>query len=174
MTLHQAFIVACVAWPTFLVIASLVVRRRRGLPILRPPLAGSRFVETWRSGGPHPSRFGPFGGAQNCLWVAVADDAIRIAPHFPFNLMFVPTVFDNEVTIPRDAVRSVEPIGGLLGKRVRIHFATPSGRAAGFDLYLADPAGFARAVDAMGRGDKTRTEDDGPWTTTSTPSRATN
>lgn len=106
-------------WIALVIAASIVYRRIKGKPIFRRPIEHPLFLETWRSGRSLRSLVARFGGARNCLWVAVTGDSLRVGPYFPFNLMFLPEIYGLECTIPGSAVRSVARAGGVPGRRPR-------------------------------------------------------
>jgi hypothetical protein len=131
-------------------LASIVYRLRGGKPLFKPDFGQPLFAETWRSGRSLRNAMTRIGGARNCLWVAVTGDALHVAPHFPFNLLFLPEIYALEHTIPASATRSVKrQEGALAGNRVRIGFARPGGAEEVLELSLSDPEGFVRAVEAM-------------------------
>jgi hypothetical protein len=139
-------------WIALVILASVFYRRSKGKPIFRPHIERPLFLETWRSGRSLRSLITRLGGAQHCLWVAVNDSTLFVAPHFPFNLMFMPEINGLEYAVKGDAIRSVERRGGLLDrKRVRVSVARVSGADEAFEVSLRDPDGFVRAVEAIRR-----------------------
>lgn len=143
------FVIA-VGWLLLVILASVGYRRIKSKPLFRPRFEYPRFLETWCSGHSCRSVITRLGAARNCLWVAVDENSLRVGPHFPFNLMFLPEVFGMEYNVPGDAVRSVERIGGLLTpKRLRISVERQPGSEESFEVSLRDPDAFVRAVDAI-------------------------
>ncbi len=139
-----------VGWLVLVILASVLYRRSKGKPLSRPRFERPRFLETWRSGHSSRSVITRLGGARNCLWVAVDENSLRVAPHFPFNQMFLPDIYGLEYNVTGDAVRSVERIGGLLTRnRVRISLERQPGTEESFEVRLRDPDAFIRAVDAI-------------------------
>ena len=69
-----------------------------------------------------------------------------IAPHWPFNLMFLPEIYGLEVTIPVSRVRIENPASGLFKRRVIIAFDGPDGGR----MELA-PRNKKRFLEALGR-----------------------
>lgn len=137
-------------WLTFLILASVIYRRRKGKVIFRPSFDQPLFLETWRSGYSHRNVLTRLGGASNCLWVAVDEKGLRIAPHFPFTLMFLPEIYGLEFHVSGDAIRSVERQEGLLtNNRVRISVELPTRTEAVFEVVLRDPDAFIRAIEAI-------------------------
>lgn len=92
-------------WIAFVILASVLYRRGKGKPLLRPQFKQPLFLETWRSGHSLRSLITRLGGARNCLWVAVDEETLRVAPHFPFNLMFLPEIYGLEYNVSGEAVR---------------------------------------------------------------------
>jgi hypothetical protein len=147
------------AWIALVIAASIVYRRIKGKPIFRPRIEHPLFLETWRSGRSLRNLVTRFGGARNCLWVAVTEDSLRVGPHFPFNLMFLPEIYGLECMIPGSAIRSVERRGGLLdADRVRVSFERVVGDVEEFEFSPRDPEAFVRAVAAV-RGAAARGRD---------------
>src|SRR4051812_18729626 len=114
------------AWVIFVVIWSVVYRRKRGLPIQRPSLDDALYLETWVSGRSH-NVIWPFGYANKCLWVAVNDGCVQVSPQFPFNLGFIGSTFGLEFCLPASAVKSVEKLDAF-GANVRITFQRHRGK----------------------------------------------
>lgn len=137
-------------WVTLVILTSVIYRRSKGKLLFRPEFKQPLFLETWRSGNSRRSFITRLGGASNCLWVAVDENTLWVAPHFPFNLMFLPEVYGLEFNVSGDAIRSVERAGGLLtGKRVRINVELQSGVEESFEVVLREPDAFIRAIEAI-------------------------
>jgi hypothetical protein len=121
-----------------------------GKPIFNPTLEHAAFVETWRSGYSRRNLLTRFGGARNCLRVAVNNGALEVAPQFPFNLMFLPEIYRLEFSVPGAAIRSVQNRTSIFfGNGVRITFERPGGTDEQFDIFLKDPQAFLDAVAAI-------------------------
>jgi hypothetical protein len=139
-------------WIALVILASVLYRRSKGKPLFRPQFEQPLFLETWRSGHSLRSVITRLGGARNCLWVAVDENSLRVAPHFPFNLMFLPEIYALEYNVAGGAVRSVERIDGLLARnRVRVSVERQPGAEESFEVSLRDPDAFVRAVEAIRR-----------------------
>lgn len=140
------------AWVALVICASVVYRRSKGKPFFRPEFERPLFLETWRSGHSLRSVITRLGGARNCLWVAVDERSLFVAPHFPFNLMFLPEIYGLEYAVPGSAIRSVERADGLLARnRVRVSVERQPGTEESFEVSLRDPDAFVRAVEALRR-----------------------
>jgi hypothetical protein len=87
-----------------------------------------------------------FGGARSCLWIAVADGQLRIAPHFPFSLIFLPEVSGAEVSVQGSAIRLVKTAQGLFGNSVQVTFERSPGTEEVIEIWPRDPARFEAAV----------------------------
>jgi hypothetical protein len=139
-------------WIALVILASALYRRWKGKPLFRPQFEQPLFLETWRSGHSFRSLITRLGGARNCLWVAVDENSLRVAPHFPFNLMFLPEIYGLEYDVTGDAVRSVERADSLLSRnRVRVSVERHPGAEESFEVSLRDPDAFVRAVEAIRR-----------------------
>lgn len=137
-------------WLAFWIIASIIYRRSKGKPLLRPRFDHPLFLETWRSGHCLRNVITRFGGARNCLWIAVNENSLLVGPHFPFNLMFLPEIYHLEYDGPGHSIRAVERADGLLTRnRVRVTIERLRGGEEIFDVYLRDPDGFIRAVEII-------------------------
>ena len=123
-----------------LVLASVLVRRRRGQPILRPAFPDAIYVERWASGRSLRNAVTRLGGASGCLWVAVTPDALHVGLHFPFNMAFLGEIYRLEHRIDARGIRAVEASRSRLGRRtVRVRFACPDGKEEAIELQVADP-----------------------------------
>jgi hypothetical protein len=135
------------AWIAGLIAVSVVLRRRQGKPIIPRVSKTALFSEAMVSGRSDGLR--AFGGARNCLFVAVERDALTIVPFFPFNLMMIADIWGLEQTIPRHDVIRVERGAGLFREKVVVRYRRNLDERS-FTLYLRDAAAFERAM-APGR-----------------------
>jgi hypothetical protein len=136
-----------IGWALLWLAASVLYRRVKGKPIFRPVPENPAFVETWRSGYSLRSLLTRIGGARNCLWVTIDHGLLQIAPHFPFNLVFLPEIYDLEFSVPGTAIRSAELHQGVLtGNRVRLTIERISGGQVRFDMFLKEPKAFLNAL----------------------------
>ncbi len=146
----QAYRPFGIAWAATWIIASVVYRRWSGKPFLRPRFDRPAFLETWRSGRSRRNLLTRIGGANKCLWVAVHEGRVRIGPHFPFNLMFLPEIYRLEMAVPGAAVLSVERRpSGFDPAIVRLRVQHASGDDEEFDISCRDPQAFVDAVMAI-------------------------
>jgi hypothetical protein len=144
----------CAGWVALWIVASVIYRRSKGKPLFRPRFERPLFLETWRSGHSLRSLITRFGGARNCLWIAVNENSLLVAPHFPFTLMFLPEIYHLEYAVAGHSIRAVERADGLLTRnRVRVTVERQIGDEETFDVYLRDPDGFIRAVEAIRRAE---------------------
>lgn len=152
--LHLVCLVAFVA-------ASVVNRRRKGRYLILPTFASASFLETWRSGRSHRNTRTRLGGASNCLWVAVDAGRLRVGPHCPFNLMFLPDFFDLEYDVPATDIRSIETKRQFLGSVTVIRFRNHKGETESFEVQLRNPELLKQViVDIKARADAGATTDD--------------
>ena len=138
-----------IAWILAWVASSLLYRRVKGKPIFAEPPLPTDFLERWRSGRLPSSLLGRIGGASNCLMVAVGGGRVRIRPHFPFTLMFLPEIYGLEVDLPLAKVTGVRRERGLLGEWVLVELKD-HGTSRTFELHLRDPGAFLRALGLAG------------------------
>jgi hypothetical protein len=140
-------------WVGLVGLASVAYRRAKGKPLFRPRFEQPRFLESWRSGRSLRSVLTRVGGANNCLWIAVTDKSLFVAPHFPFTLLFLPEIYRLEHAVEGRAIRSVARREGMLNRnRVRVSYAAAGGDEEAFEVSLKDPDGFVRAVEAIRQG----------------------
>lgn len=123
-----------VLWVGGWIAASIVWRRKNGKPIVPRAPAGAAFSRSWISGASHRDFFSEMGGARGCLMVAVTADRLIIRPNFPFNLMFLPDIYDLEHDIPRTDILSAELRSGLFGPFAVITFRRPNGGIRTIDI----------------------------------------
>jgi hypothetical protein len=146
--LHIVFLLGIAGVGSVLVL-SVAYRLYKGKPILRPNFEQVRFLETWRSGWSDRDALTRLGGARSCLWIAVIQDELRISPHFPFNLLFIPEVFHWDFRIPGKAIvemthRSLED-----KSRVIIRFRHATGEEDSFEFTIKDFKEFRNAFNAI-------------------------
>ena len=141
---------AALAWVVLAVGVSLLVRRRRGQPILRPAFPDAIYAGRWQSGRSLRNVVTRFGGASGCLWVAVTPDALHVGLHFPFNMAFLGEFYRLEHRIDARDIRAVETGRSLLGRRtVRVRFARADGVEEAIELHVAAPDGLTKALAAV-------------------------
>ena len=101
------------------------------------------FYETGVSGSSHKNLITRLGGASNCLKVSVNDREIYIRPFFPFNLMFLPEIYDLEHRILKEQIVSLEKRNGLIGRdKILLTFTNPSGIQKTVELYIKQSEKF--------------------------------
>lgn len=136
-------------WLALVITVSIISRRRKGLPILRPQFDHALFLDTWRSGHSLDNAFLQFGGARSCLWVAVNDGYLHVSPHFPFSLGFLVNIWKLEFSVPVQRIFDVEHgEGRFTGGQIRITFMRKPGITERFQLSLRSPEKFLAAVNA--------------------------
>lgn len=127
------------------VLASVAYRALKGKRPPRVPPHEVRFAEKWASGASGKNLLTRLGGARNCLSVTLSGDALIVRPMPPFNLMFLPEVYDLEHFIPRDRIRSVRPTGD--SGAILIEFESDGGGGR-LELVLRKREEFLRALGA--------------------------
>ncbi|WP_372781384.1 hypothetical protein [Phenylobacterium sp.] len=122
--------------------ASAAWRSSHGLPVITGRPADAVFYQGWASARSRRNLFTLAFHANNCITVAVTPAMLVILPHFPFNLLFVPSISDLEHYVPRAAVR-VSDVGWWMFRRwVRVKWIGEDGRQGVVDLALRDPDAF--------------------------------
>jgi len=81
---------------------SIVYRVTKRKSIVSIPEQDVLFKERWASGFTQKNLLTKLGGAGNCLSITLSRNALIIRPMFPFNLMFLPEVYDLEHVIPEE------------------------------------------------------------------------
>lgn len=125
---------------------SIAYRMALHKPIFASRQAGDVFVERWASGRSGSGLIGRLSSARNCLHIRVDAASIRIHPHFPFTLGFVPEVYGMDHLVPLSAVRTARILGGAYSKAVEVNYVLPNGQAHVLQLLLKNAEGFIRAV----------------------------
>ena len=118
-------------------------RRRRGLPVFRPRLAGTLFEDQWCSGGRGLL------WARNCAWICLLPQKLVTGLHFPFQLFFPSRLLawaglDNEIDV-RDIV-STDKERNFGSECVRISYRTTTGTES-FQMCVARPDTMLRLLD---------------------------
>jgi hypothetical protein len=129
------------------ILASIFYRAWKGKKHLAIPEFDLKFSEKWVSGSSNKNRLTKLGGASNCLAVELSKNALVIRPMFPFNLAFLPQVYDLEHFIPTNKIKSVEPDGTGDKGRVIVEFESAGG-VNRIELSLKKRQEFLRAVGA--------------------------
>jgi hypothetical protein len=131
------------AWVGFWVLASVLYRLRQGKPLLPRRPRPAEFGESWVSGRSMRNAWTRFGGARNCLQVALTHEALIVRPCFPVNLIFMPELLDLEHCIARSSILGVRRVDSWLsGAEVEITFQDTDGRERQLRL-------FRRQADAL-------------------------
>ena len=131
-----------IAWTVGWIGASVVYRLTRGKPILFFGVRNAKFQERRASGHSKSSWFTRFGGAENCMVVAVTNNHVVIRPWFPFTLMFLPEIYDLEHELPHQNLVDAKVCHTWLRTRIDLEFRDSSGQTKTVGLYLRDPDGF--------------------------------
>lgn len=98
------------------------------------------FEERWTSGSSHKSLFTRFGGASNCLRVAITDDELWMALHFPFIAFSARLDLDHRIC--RNTITNIEQ----RGKLVRVTFTLDDGDARMIALRLRNDDQFVAVL----------------------------
>ncbi len=125
-----------------LVACSIGWRVWRGKPVLRPELPAAIFLATWRAGGSARASLGWQG--RGILWIAVVRGELRVGPHFPFNLAFLPEALHLDFRIPGHRITSIEETAP--GARLRVRFEHATGATDWVDIAPGDVAALSRSL----------------------------
>jgi hypothetical protein len=140
---HSVVLLAVFLWVGGFVLASILLRLRAGRPIITRAPEHAVFLQRSGSGRSERSWLTRLGGANNCLMVAVTEHELHIVPMFPFNLMFMPEVWDLEHRIRRRDIRSVTPGSG---RWVRIEWQSSGAGRKAFRLRVRQPEALLQAL----------------------------
>lgn len=125
------------AWIAGWIIASIVYRRFHGKPVLFFGVRDVTFVERRVSGWAHQPRWRQFGGARNCLVVAIINGRLIVRPSFPFNLMFLPEIYGLEHDVAlADVVRATRERYLFFWTRVRLALRCADGQTREISLLM--------------------------------------
>jgi hypothetical protein len=127
------------------IFTTIFYRAWRGKKQLVLPEADIVFSEKWVSGSSSPSTLTKLGGAANCLSVELSKQALVIRPMFPFNLTFLPKMYDLEHFIPKNKIKRVQQADNDDKGRVIIEFESASGEKR-IELSLRRRPDFLRAL----------------------------
>lgn len=130
-------------WIALVILASIVYRIYSTKGTLKIPTHEILFSERWASGASHKNFLTKLGGAANCLSVSVSRTALVVRPMFPFNLMFLPEIYDLEHAISRNKIKNITDADG---KSVDIDYEMDDGSIRRIVLSLRKKDEFLRVV----------------------------
>jgi hypothetical protein len=134
-----------IAGTLLVVLASIVYRTLKGKHLPAVPEQDIKFTERWVSGVSHKNLLTKLGGASNCLSVTLSRNALIVRPMFPFNLMFLPEVYDLEHFIPRSKIKRIQMDEHGKAGSIIIEFESDSGERR-VKLMLRKREEFLRAI----------------------------
>ncbi|MEG3143434.1 hypothetical protein U1839_02095 [Sphingomonas sp. RT2P30] len=141
-------------WVVLAVGISVAFRRINDKPIIPRLPTGARFAERIASGRSLRSIITRFGGAGNCLMVAVTGDRLVVTPFFPFTLMFLPEIYGLEASIPGDAIRDVRSSTSMFRRVVVVAWDQPERQE--IELRVRRPDALIAALEAIRRPARAR------------------
>ena len=141
-----------IGWILLWIGASVFFRRSRSKEIFPRKPEGSIFYERTASGRSNLNFFTKIGGARNCLMVAVTQQELIVKPWFPFNMMFLPEIYDLEHRIPRAYILSIKKGGILFWKNITIEFQDTDGATHSISLVLRGLDDFLKALGKTAEG----------------------
>jgi hypothetical protein len=125
---------------------SIAYRWKLGKPIFARAHASAAFTERWASARPGSGLVARLSTARNCMHVQVTANELRIHPHFPFTLGFMPELYDLDHVIPLTRVRAATILGGNAAKLVEVTYQAANGKEAIVHLLLRKGEAFVAAV----------------------------
>ena len=134
-----------VLWILLALAVSIAYRRSKGKEIFPSKPDGCLYFEGWGSGRSNRHFYTKLGGARNCLMIALTSSELIVATRFPFNMMFLPEIYDLEHRIPRARVLSVAAEKFLWVKTIEVLFTDADGQSRSLTLYPKDADGFLAA-----------------------------
>jgi hypothetical protein len=139
-----------VLWILLMLAVSIAYRRSKGKPVFPRKPDGCLYYEGMGSGHSNRYFYTKLGGARNCLMIALTPTELIVATRFPFNMMFLPEIYDLDHRIPRARILSVAADKFLWVKTVEIAFTDADGQSRSLTLYPKDADGFLKALDSRG------------------------
>jgi hypothetical protein len=149
MTDPDAFHASAGFWAVLIFVwfaLSVAYRRYRGNPVFATPDPGAVFVERWASGRFGSGLTASLSTARNCLQVEVSGGVLRIHPHFPFTLGFVPELYGMDQVVPLGRVRSATIVDGRRANIVEVKLLAADGQEQTHLLLLRHAEKFIAAV----------------------------
>lgn len=134
-------------WVTCWMLASVAYRMWRKKPFFAHTAGNAVFVERWVSGNSNKNILTKLGGARNCLSVVLTPSSLEIRPHFPFSLLFLPEIYDLELSIPRTRIRSAVRERRFFKDTLHVRFVAPGETERSVRVVLRRPQEFLDALD---------------------------
>jgi hypothetical protein len=128
---------------------SVLYRRARGKPLFARARPDATFTERWASARAGAGLLSRLSTARNCMQVQVSATELRIHPHFPFTLGFMPELYGLDHVIPLHTLRSATIVSGHRAKAVEVRYVTAAGADDVVLLLLRGAEAFIHA--ALGR-----------------------
>jgi hypothetical protein len=125
---------------------SIVYRRAVGRPLIAHARPDARFVERWASARAGAGLLSRLSTARNCMHVQVTATELRIHPHFPFTLGFMPEIYGLDHAIPLANLRSATIVSGHRAKAVEVKYVSAAGADGVVLLLLRNAEAFIHAV----------------------------
>lgn len=130
------------------IVLSVASRRMTGRPIFAVRRADSLFAEGWASARIGTGLLARLGTARNCMHVQVSATELRVHPHFPFTLAFMPELYGLDQVISLSAVRSATIVSGHRAKVVEVRYAAGNGSDEQMLLFLRHAERFVQQLGA--------------------------
>ena len=134
---QKEFFAFPIIWLVLVISVSIIYRKRKAVSQIPFDETNLRFYENAVSGSSHKNILTRLGGARNCLKVSVNDKEVYIRPFFPFNLMFLPEIYDLEHRISKEQIVSLERRKGLIVRdSVLLTYSDSTGNQKIVELYI--------------------------------------
>lgn len=129
-------------WIGSFIFASIMYRKSRGKSLYPRIPSDAIYSEKWASGNSNKNLITKLGGARNCLLVAITPTHLVVIPQFPFNLMFLPEIYDLEYKIRKENIRNISESCKFLFKMVTLEFISESNELLSISLKLKNNLQF--------------------------------
>lgn len=134
-------------WVGIIIVASIIYKVKSGKKLKPIDLGEILYQENGVSGSSHKSILTRLGGARNCLLVTATKNEIDIHPSFPFNLMFLPEIYDLKHRIAVKDIKIIQRVEHVIGKSsIKIEYLQNGRESKAVELYLGNADKFLASI----------------------------
>lgn len=134
-------------WIGLIIVASIIYKVKAGKKLTPIDSSEILYQENGVSGSSHKSMLTRLGGARNCLLVTATKNDIDIHPSFPFNLMFLPEIYDLKHRIAVKDIKSIQRTEHVIGKpSIKIEYLQSGRESKTVELYLGNTDKFLASI----------------------------
>ncbi len=134
-------------WVGLIIVASIIYKVKTGKKLPSIDSKEILYQEDGVSGSSHKSILTRLGGARHCLLVTATKNEIDIHPSFPFNLMFLPEIYDLKHRIAVKDIKNIQRIEHVIGKpSIKIEYMQNGGEVKVVELYLGNTDKFISSI----------------------------